>query len=336
MPWPTGMLASKPIASRASRVSAARRLTSTSRSRNCGCTSAPTASMRIRASVGHAGVDPGADVEGQVVALGLQRQHGGPRDVVHVDEVHRLLAAAVDDRRLTGPEPVDEVVDHRGVVRAGLLPGPVDVEEPQRDPRQPGPALVEAEQVLRGPLADAVRRERVQRAVLAHRQLLGVAVDGRAGGEHQAAHAVVGGGREDVVAADQVDVHRLVRVGRALVDRHRGVVQDVRGAAHGLVHRAAVPHVLLDQLDVARLGQPGHRLAVAADHAVQDPHPVAALEQQGDGAQPDPAGSAGHEHGAVLGHGAISSSGRAGRRRGRVRRARRAARRPRARRPRPG
>ena len=82
--------------------------------------------------------------------VGVEGHDDRARDVVHVHEVHRLLALAVDDRRLAGAQPLDEVVDDRGVVGGRLLAGAVHVEEPQRDPRQARAARVEVQQVLAG------------------------------------------------------------------------------------------------------------------------------------------------------------------------------------------
>src|SRR6185312_6656175 len=120
--------------------------------------------------------------------------------------------------------------------------------------------------------------ERMQRVVLVHRQLLRVAVYRGGRGEHQPAHAFGGGRGEDVVVADHVDVHRLVGVGDRFVDRYRGEVDHRLAALDRALHAAAVPDVLVDQLDVAAGHQRGHLVPVAAEHVVHDPDPVVALE----------------------------------------------------------
>ena len=64
--------------------------------------------------------------------VGLQRQHVGPGDVVDVDEVHRLLAVAEDQRRLAGGDALHPADQHFGVLAVDVHARAVDVEVAQR------------------------------------------------------------------------------------------------------------------------------------------------------------------------------------------------------------
>ena len=150
----------------------------------------------------------------------------GPGDVADVHEVHRLVAAAVDHGRVAGSEPVEEGDDHGGVVGVGRLPGAVDVEEPQAQPGELGSARVEVEHLLAGQLGHAVRRDRRELVVLAHRQLGRVAVDRRGRRVDDAPDRRTRGRVEHVLGAHQVDVQALGRVRDALVHADRGQVHD--------------------------------------------------------------------------------------------------------------
>src|SRR5690606_15300840 len=105
------------------------------------------------------GVDARADVDRGIALLRLRRQYDGARDVLDMDEVHRLLAGSVDDRRFTAKQPVHEMVDDARVIGGRLLTWTVDVEEAQRHPTEAFGALVIAEQILASALGDAIGRE---------------------------------------------------------------------------------------------------------------------------------------------------------------------------------
>src|SRR5918993_2767285 len=97
----------------------------------------------------HRGLDPGADVDPgpgrvRVLAPGHERvDHVLPEHVVA-----GLSAVAEDRHRLVGPPPGAEDGHHPGLA-VGVLPGPVDVAQPQADRLQPV-QLVEAGQVVLG------------------------------------------------------------------------------------------------------------------------------------------------------------------------------------------
>ena len=60
------------------------------------------------------------------------RQDVGPRDVVDVDEVHRLRAVAEDQRRLAGGDALHPADEHLGVGAVDVHARAVDVEVAQR------------------------------------------------------------------------------------------------------------------------------------------------------------------------------------------------------------
>ncbi len=117
------------------------------------------------------------------------------------------------------------------------------------------------------------------------------------GKSKQPPHPVLRGGGDDVVAADRVDGHRLVRVGLALVDRHRRGVDDRRTALHRGMDRAAVAHVLVNELDPARVRglQCLDRRPVPPEHVVEDPHLPTLVKQHRDDVQADEACTSGEE-----------------------------------------
>src|SRR6185369_15706859 len=156
----------------------------------------------------------------------------------------------------------------------------------QRDRRQPEVLRVQPDQVLGGELADAVRRDRLRDAGLAHRKIVGVAVDRRgrrvdelaqraaAAGLEQAlrrvdvvvavdpevfaparAHARLGGLVEDPV--DAADQRAEVGIDEALLDEAKaGVLREARKVS--LLELARV--VIEEAVDPDDVMPAGHEL----------------------------------------------------------------------------
>src|SRR5690606_11796181 len=142
--------------------------------------------------------------------LRLRRQYDGARDVLDMDEVHRLLAGSVDDRRFTAKQPVHEMVDDARVIGGRLLTWTVDVEEAQRHPTEAFGALVIAEQILASALGDAIGREWAELIVLVHREFLRIAVDGGARRVDESLDALIGSGRDHVVRTGNIHLDRRI------------------------------------------------------------------------------------------------------------------------------
>ena len=120
----------------------------------------------------------GADVVGPAACS--DRGERGVDDVVDVDEVAALTAVAEDDGLLAAGEALEEDRDDASF-EARVLPGPVDVREPQRDVGGAVDAVPAREVLLAALLGDPVGRERQERRVLAGRPVA-LAVAGAAGG----------------------------------------------------------------------------------------------------------------------------------------------------------
>ena len=117
-----------------------------------------------------AGVPP-ATLNARPLAPRRPRPRGSSRRLtfVHVGEVARLLAVAVDRHRLAGGDRGDEERDHGRVLREGALPRAEDVEVAQHDGLEGLVDAAEGDAVALGrELRDAVGRDRVERRVLAN------------------------------------------------------------------------------------------------------------------------------------------------------------------------
>ena len=103
-----------------------------------------------------AGLDAARDVEHVVADVGLQREDVGARHVLDVDEVHRGLAVAEDQRRLAGGDAIHPADQHFGVAAVDVHARAVHVEVAQRHVGQVVHVVERAQQAFEHDLARAV------------------------------------------------------------------------------------------------------------------------------------------------------------------------------------
>ena len=156
-------------------------------------------------------------------AVSLGGAHEPVGQVLAEDEVARLLAVAVDDELLPGPQAADEERDHVALVRRA---GAVRVREPDGDGVHAVGAVERRAVRLADRLARAVRRERRHRLVLAGR-VGAVAERGVRRREDEPADVGPPGGLERHERAARV----LVEVDERLLDRlhHARARRQVKG-----------------------------------------------------------------------------------------------------------
>ena len=238
--------------------------------------------MRVH-QLADAHLDAAADVVLPVGKLGCRRGGEiGRGDVADVDEVAGLRPVAVDRRCPAGEHLIPEDRDHAGVAFR-VLAGPVHVAVPQRDHIEPAGPPEPVAVLLRGPLAEPVRRAGPRRDGLGRGDLRALAVDGaaRGGVDHSASTGRRCGG-EDVDGPEHVD-RRVVRgVGHRgpHVDLGSEVEHDLRAeVGEGRRERVAVPDVDLGEVrrPPVEVGETAaaevvhdEDLATVVDHRVDD------------------------------------------------------------------
>ena len=237
------------------------------------------------------------DIERDVARRGERRQDVGPGDVAHVDEVHGLQAVAEDQRRLTPGDPLHPADQDLGVAPVQVHARAVDVEVAQGDVVEPVHVVGGAQQALAEALGRAVERAVAgMRLGLRGREGRGHAVDRGRGGVDDLADLLLDAELDE--ARGRVDHHldRLARLGGAVGDAQRRLVEDGVAARHQPGHQVAVADVADDELDRARGHGAGEVLGPAPDQVV-DHHDLAAAprDQKIDDVGADEAGPAGDE-----------------------------------------
>jgi hypothetical protein len=210
-------------------------------------------------------------------------------DVADVREVPGLLSIAVDRDRLALVDRGDEEGDDPRVLGERALSRPEDVEVAEHDGLERVVDAREADAVpLGGELGDAVGRDWIGRCGFRGRQVAARAVDGRGGGEDDAAHALVTRGEQHVERAFDVDRAGGEGILHGARDRaERAEVVDDLDAAHRRVNALVRPQLSFDHLGVA--GQVG---AITRREVVQHAHVVPALDQRVHEVRADEAGPA--------------------------------------------
>ena len=130
--------------------------------------------------VAQARLDLAGDVVDALGDIAAGGENVGARDVLGVDEVHRLAAVAEDQRRLAVGDALHPAHQHLGVQAVHVHARPVDVEVPQRHVVQAVHRVEAAQHALVEALRGAVESVVVVMVVaLVGRELLGHAVDRR-------------------------------------------------------------------------------------------------------------------------------------------------------------
>ncbi len=192
------------------------------------------------------------DVEHLVGDVALRREQVGPRDVVDVDEVHRLAAVAEDQRRLARGDALHPAHEHLGVDAVDVHPRSVHVEVAQGHVVEAVHRVVAAEGALEEHLQRAVQRGvRVGVVVFLGGEVGGLAVDrGRRRGD-DLVDLACDRGVEHVHRAAAQDVEREARILGALGDADRGLVEHDVDAAGGVHHHRRVAEIAFDHRDRA-------------------------------------------------------------------------------------
>ena len=215
----------------------------------------------------------------------------GADDILHVDEIARLLPVAEDADRFAAHGLLDEDRDGGGVGGLRVLAGTEDIEETERGGRQAVFASEQLEVVLPVQFRHRVRRLRFGEHRLDLRDRRVVAIDGGGGSQDDLADLRGGGGFEHVEGAGGVQLDALARPEHGFRDRdHGGQVEHLVDPAQGLVELGTVEDRAFDQAVL----KADEVAAMTAAEVVEDDDLGAALEMLDDvGA--DEAGAAGDE-----------------------------------------
>ena len=244
-----------------------------------------------------------ADIERDVGGRRDRGQDVGARHVAHVQHVHRLLAVAENDGRLAGFETLHPAHQNLRVATVDVHARPVDVEVAQADVVGAVHVVEGAQEAFAERLGGAIEGAVVVGVVLlGRREGVGHAVDRRRGRHDDLAHAGLLALFDQIERRLDHDLERGARLGGAMGDAQRRLMEDGVGAVDEICHQLRVPDVADDHLDLARLRHRiGEIFGPSAHHIVDDNDLGASrIDEQIDDVRSDEPGAAGDEDALAL------------------------------------